>query len=283
MDFLDLLSKEAVVYICRGFENYLGNNTYTVGWLYEKGSFVKCSKIIKPYSVFDKSVKTIFPNSNEKNVLNTSAFKALLSNKWEVYKTLTRYFPETLLVSNNNELMQVTNIFNSKDVLVVKPLDGMKGHGIGFFEGNDIEGIKCHIESYPGHNFILQRFIETSKGIKGITNRRHDLRLVCINNKVVWSHVRMPQGNELKANVAGGGNIEDVDLILLPKLALEIVEAISSVFSEKYNNPMFSVDFGFEDNKPYIFELNDQTIGFPRPEMKTKNRFLNELVIRLTA
>jgi len=25
LDFLDLLSKEAVVYICRGFENYLGN------------------------------------------------------------------------------------------------------------------------------------------------------------------------------------------------------------------------------------------------------------------
>jgi glutathione synthase/RimK-type ligase-like ATP-grasp enzyme len=121
--------------------------------------------------------------------------------------------------------------------------------------------------------------VETSGGLPPITSGRHDVRVVVINKKVVWAHVRVPPKGSYKANAAGGGVLREIDYEKeVPDSIKKIVEAVSADFYEKYDNPIYSLDFGMDKSgKPFIFEINDQ-IGFPRPGMKNGDIFLKELV-----
>ena len=106
----------------------------------------------------------------------------------------------------------------------------------------------------------------------------HDLRVAIVNNKVVWSHIRVPMEGKLLANSAQGGNLTEIDYEKAPKGVKKIVKDISNRFYKKYDNPIFSIDFGInEKGEPKIFEINDQ-IGFPKWEMKNRDVFLNALV-----
>jgi glutathione synthase/RimK-type ligase-like ATP-grasp enzyme len=107
----------------------------------------------------------------------------------------------------------------------------------------------------------------------------HDLRVVIVNGKCVWCHVRQPVGDSYLANAAQGGNLTEVDYEKVPGSVKQIVEKVSKRFMEKYDNPVYSLDFGIDkDGTPKIFEINDQ-MGFPRWEMKNRDMFLNELVL----
>jgi hypothetical protein len=43
---------------------------------------------------------------------------------------------------------------------------------------------------------------------------------------------------------------------------------------------IYSIDIGVEDEKPYLFELNDQ-IGFPAKNMPTVDKFIDKLLNQL--
>ena len=133
---------------------------------------------------------------------------------------------------------------------------------------------------FEGKNpkYIAQEFIDTSKGINGITDGLHDLRVVVINKKVVWCHVRISMEGTYKANVGQGGALSEIDYNLVPGNVKAIVKELSEMFYRQYDNPLFSIDFGIQSGKPHIFEINDQ-IGFPKVDMKSKDKFLEELVL----
>ena len=106
----------------------------------------------------------------------------------------------------------------------------------------------------------------------------HDLRIVIVNGKVVWCHVREPVGDSFLANAAQGGNLTEVDYEKVPESVKEMVKKVSKLFLEKYDNPIYSLDFGInKDGTPKIFEINDQ-MGFPRWEMKNRENFLKSLI-----
>jgi len=89
--------------------------------------------------------------------------------------------------------------------------------------------------------------------------------------------LRTPPKGSFKANVAQGGEIKEVEVSQLPESIREASLAAAKLFLEKYDNPLFSVDFGLGPDGPRVFEINDQ-IGFPAPNMEQKNLFLQELV-----
>jgi hypothetical protein len=69
-----------------------------------------------------------------------------------------------------------------------------------------------------------------------------------------------------------------VDYEKVPSAIKNIVSEVSKKFTERYDNPIYSLDFGINsDGNPLIFEINDQ-IGFPKWEMKNRDKFLNALV-----
>ena len=81
-----------------------------------------------------------------------------------------------------------------------------------------------------------------------------------------------------KSNVASGGNLTEVNLETLPNKIKNSVHKISNILYNRYDNPIYSIDFGVNrDGQAFVFEINDQ-MGFPKKNMVNKNLFLNELV-----
>lgn len=257
-------------------KTYKGNGDFDGAWLFNNGEFERIEKTIKIDLVFDWVGNLLFPPGRPDllKVVNCREFKELTCDKWKTYKILKQYMPKTFWVGEIQNAKELLSEIKT-DNIVLKPFDGLRGKGIYIGPKENLEGF---IPEKPSTKYILQEFIDTSNGIPGITPGKHDLRIVVVNGEVVWCHVRVPKEGTYLANAAQGGNLTEVDYKNVPSSAKKIVETISRKFYKKYDNPMFSLDFGIGlDGKPLIFEINDQ-IGFPRWEMKNRDIFLKALV-----
>jgi len=94
------------------------------------------------------------------------------------------------------------------------------------------------------------------------------------------AHVRTPKKGSFLANVAQGGKIKEIPLEKLPKKVITAVRKTQKRIDRKYNFPIYSIDFGLQKDRPYIFELNDQ-IGFPRATMRSHKKFIEGLLVSL--
>jgi len=260
-------------------KTYLGRRVFNGGYLYKgRGKFNPFLKQIKTDAIYDRSGGIKFPPAGEPDlpVVNIRTFKIFCWDKWQAYLRLKKYMPRTFWVGKEGNLPNVLPKIKTK-IVVLKPYNGLKG--LGVFIGDKKEALKFHfLEKYP--LYIAQHFVDTSNGIPELVKGLHDLRVVIVNKKIVWSHIRTPPAGSFKANVAGGGEIKEIDCKKIPLAVRNISLKIAEDFYGEFNNPVFSVDFGLENSKPFIFELNDQ-IGFPLWEMKARDYFLKELVERL--
>lgn len=274
---LDLCQKEGWEVYVLTRKTYVGGNSFNGAWLFKNGRFEKVEKMVKIDLVFDWVGNLRFPPKREKDlkVVNTREFKELTCNKWEACRALSDYMPKTFWVGDLKNAASLVNRVKTTNI-VLKPFDGLRGKGIFI-------GTKEKLKDFNPKNkitkYILQEFVDTSKGIPNLTPGRHDLRIVVINGEVVWCHVRVPAEGSLLANAAQGGNLTEVDYSKVPESVKKIVEEISGRFYKDYDNPVFSIDFGInEKGTPKIFEINDQ-IGFPQWGMKNRDNFLKALVI----
>ena len=255
-------------------KTYKGNGIFEGAWLFSGNKFEKKEESIKIDLVYDRTGGIKFPPDEDKlGVVNIRDFKILCWNKWLAYKEIGKYMPKTFWVGERKNLESVSPRIKS-DWVVLKPYNGLKGLGvfIGLTE-------KAQHFEFVGKNpkYIAQEFVDTSAGISGIIEGHHDLRIAVINGKAAWCHVRTPKKGSLKANVAEGGILTEVDYNKVPQSVKHIVKDISNRFYKKYDNPLYSIDFGIEKRKPFVFEIND-SIGFPKWEMKGREKFLKEMV-----
>ncbi len=267
-------------------KTYKGSGIFEGSWKLNSGNFEAISDPVKIDLVYDRSAGVSFPPEDDKSTIwvNRRDFKILCWDKWKAYAEIGEYMPKTELVKEKEELPEVLSRLKT-DTVVLKPFNGLKGIGVYIGPKSGALSFEMNKQSLAGlagkkyKLYIAQEFVDTSGGIAEITGGIHDLRLAIVNAKVVWSHVRVPPVGSLKANAAAGGVLTEVGLEKIPKNVLEIAEKIAKEFSEKYDNPTYSLDFGIDKSgKPYIYEINDQ-IGFPKWEMKNRDRFLKELVL----
>jgi glutathione synthase/RimK-type ligase-like ATP-grasp enzyme len=257
-------------------KTYKGDSSFDGAWLFKNGKFERIEKLIKIDLVFDWVGSLLFPPKNKEGlrVVNTRQFKELACNKWEAYQMLSDYMPKTYWVGDLKNVGKLVGQITT-DNIVLKPYDGLRGKGVFIGPKEELENFK---PEKPGKKYILQEFIDTSRGIPNITVGKHDLRIVVVNGQAVWCHVRIPAVGSLLANAAQGGNLTEVSYDLVPESVKKIVNIVSGNFYREYDNPIFSIDFGInEKGEPKIFEINDQ-IGFPRWEMKNRDVFLKALV-----
>lgn len=263
-------------------KTYKGKGVFNGVWLFnaqDDRQDKKFKRILAPTKmdlVFDWTNGLAFPPEGDLGlkVVDSREFKILCNDKWKMYQKLSEYMPHTYWIGGRGKLISVLPKIKT-DWVVLKPINGLKGKGV--FVGPKNKAIKFKFEG-ENPKYIAQEFINTSGGINGIAKGLHDLRVVVINSKVVWCHVRTPKEGMYTANVGQGGALFEIDYNLVPEKVKEVVKKISEAFYREYDNPLFSVDFGIQNETPYIFEVNDQ-IGFPRPEMGSKNKFLEELVL----
>lgn len=267
------ISKAADVYVAIGYENYPTPMYFTEAYHFLGfDRFEKVDGGIKADAVYDRSAKISFPNDSQKEnqkVLNSSSFKQFSNNKWALYQKFPDFCPKTIYAETRDDFLEAIESLEAEVQYVVKPFNGLKGKGIEF-------GTKDEIKNYLSETpVIIQEFMETKEGIPGIVKGRHDLRVAVVDGQIVWATVRQPAGDSLLANVHQGGSITEVAAEDLPSNILPIVDKMSKVFKEEYDNPVYAIDFGFKNGKPFIYEINDQ-IGFPGAGMK-KNTFVGAL------
>lgn len=258
-------------------KTYRQSGIFDGGWQFDKGIFLLKKDPIKIDLVFDLTGGIVFPPAqNERGIIfvNCRDFKILASDKWLSYQALSEFMPTTYWVGKKENLLRVLPLVKN-DWVVLKPHNGLKG--IGVFIGPKKTAINFEFsEKYP--LYIAQEFVDTSRGIKGLVEDEHDLRVVIANSRVVWSHVRTPPPGKRTANVAQGGTIKEIDYHKqAPTAVKKIVGQIIPKFMKKYDNPIFSVDFGISPTGPKVFEINDR-IGFPKWEMKNRDQFLKALI-----
>ncbi len=275
LHFLSLCQKQDWEVYVLTRKTYQGKGIFAGAWLFEKNKFKLVKKEIKIDLVYDRTAGLKFPLEDDSGmkIVNQRNFKILCWDKWQAYQEISYLMPKTFWVGEQDNLLSVLPKIKT-DWVVLKPYNGLKG--LGVFIGPKKEAVNFQ---YPENfsQYIAQEFIDTSKGIPQLTKSFHDLRIAVINTKAVWSHVRVPSQGSFKANAADGG-LTEVKLRLVPESVKKIIPVVAQKFYRKYDNPIFSLDFGFDKKgKPWLFEINDQ-IGFPRWEMRQRNVFLKELV-----
>lgn len=257
-------------------KRYEGGGVFNGVWRFGKNGFSKAKRPVKIDLVYDRTAGMSFPLTDEPEmaVVNQCDFKLLCWNKWLSFEKIGYLMPPTVWVGEKENLKSALTKIKT-DWVVLKPHNGLKG--IGVFVGPKDKALS--FEFHPKYSsYIAQEFVDTSKGIPGIVDGLHDLRVVVANGKTVcWSHVRTPPPGSFQANVARGGKIKEVAVRKLPASIKKIVNQLAERFYQEFNNPVYSLDFGIGKDGPLIFELNDQ-MGFPTWEMKARDIFLRALI-----
>jgi glutathione synthase len=164
-----------------------------------------------------------------------------------------RNFNEKLSILNFRKLIAPTLVSNStSDIknfikkykkVILKPIHDMAGNGIFLLKPND-PNINVILESMTKNGLkqiIVQKFIKEIK--------QGDKRIIVLNgNPLPYALLRVPQKNEVRANLAKGGK---GILKKLTKRDLEIIKTIKSFLIE--NNLNF---VGIDVIGDYLTEIN---------------------------
>ena len=267
------------MFLANGKEAYLKKLDFQNLLRYEGNkNFNSTNKIISVDAVYDRSGGIFFPSQEiSHKVLNGIKFKKLCCDKFAMYKVLEKFMAKSFKIKNKQELKKTVERLDKNKRYVLKPTNGLGGKNItiGFLD----KILNAELENRK--EYVLQEFVDTSSGIDGIVKGSHDLRVVVVNRKIVWSHVRTPKKGTLIANVSRGGQIKELNISEIPEKVMGVVAKIKNLIDKKYKNPIYSIDFGVENSIPCIFELNDQ-IGFPTEMMRSKEDFINALLKRLS-
>ncbi len=271
------------MYLASGKENSLGNFSFANTFRYNGTSFEPQAEIIQADAVYDRSGGTSFPTEAlSRKTLNNRVFKLLCNNKNATKKLLHDFMPKNYVVMSSEELQDRLLEFDTTALAVLKPSKGMCGKGVII----DTPANLASAAIETGVEYALQEFVDTSRGIPGITDTHHDLRIIIVNGEVLLVHVRTPKAGSLLANVAQGGSIREVLLENIPAFIMEAVQKIQKIVDTTFDFPLYSIDFGIQNgDTAFVFELNDQ-IGFPSDTMTASSAFvegiLDSLELRAT-
>lgn len=251
--------------IC-GKSSHAGDMRFNDVLEYSKEEFVEISGGMHMDVIYDRSIDLEFPLDGIVKVLNSAKFKCFCADKHAMYELVGEFMPEEYEVRNKKEVCEVLEYFKKDPLVVYKPINGMGGKGIY------IDSPQRIVNYAVDGNYVLQKFVNTAAGIKGISDTLHDLRLVLVGKQIAFMHIRTPKKDSLISNVANGGMVKEVRKEELPKNVLLMVEKIAEKLCNSFGKNVYSLDFGVEKGRPYLFEIND-VMGFPGKDFSQKECF----------
>lgn len=227
---------------------------FTYAWRFKDGKWQRVESV-KPDLVYDKAPYRpetfIVKKQVAQNFLmfNDPDFDFIASSKLFTSLIFPQYFKKYYKFSTQEELQRVCEKIKG-ELVVLKPSSGSGGKDICILNREEIA------KFIPDQTMIAQEFIDSSKGIKGIVDSVHDLRLVFIGNELIYSYIRIPAQGSLLANLAQGGEMHLVEEKMLPESLKPIIEEVQDKFSV-YPDKIYTIDLMFDEKqKPWIVELN---------------------------
>ncbi len=181
-------------------------------------------------------------------MINHPELEEFCWDKHMVHEFFPEYTPKTFLINSRRGLNVVLPSLKTEKI-VIKPRYGTLGGKVLIVDKNKVPKT-IH------KNTIVQEFVDTSKGIKGLVKSYHDLRVIVINGKINHAHIRVPKKGMLTANMANGGKKIFITNGQIPKKVVRIVKEIDKLL-KFYKPRIYSVDFLFDENqKPLVVECN---------------------------
>ncbi|MDD3083652.1 MAG: ATP-grasp domain-containing protein [Candidatus ainarchaeum sp.] len=249
-------------------------------WFFEK-KWEKSNNKVKPNLFYDKFPMTkegisLKKKLSKKNILfNSFELELFCKDKYLQSKKFPEFSPKTFLIKNNKDFLKSFKKIESEKI-ILKPRYGLGSKGIKIFDKKE----KIRKQNFS-EDYILQEFIDTSKGIPELNiNGVHDLRCVVVNGKICFSFVRIPKKG-LIASIHRGGKAINVRV---PKKVFLMVKKID-FFMKFFGNRFYSVDVFFSNNKYYLVELNSKPgfgvgveFGFTKKEEELMKIVFKEIV-----
>jgi glutathione synthase/RimK-type ligase-like ATP-grasp enzyme len=196
---------------------------------------------------FDEETKKIKQSMAESpGIINDPELEELCKDKLMTYERFSEHVPETREASEAN----IDEMLEECGKVVLKPrfAYGAKGIHIVDQDGN--------VPEIENNKYIVQRFVDSSKGIDGLIEGSHDLRAILVDGEVKGCYVRYNEDSGI-SNVSEGGVKEAFSIDEFPESALEIIEKVNEDI--ECSPALFSVDLFFDpEGKPRIIELNSK-------------------------
>jgi glutathione synthase/RimK-type ligase-like ATP-grasp enzyme len=256
--FYDLCQKNGVQMYRASYQWYdYKEHIFKYAWIFEsKGANWKRVYNIKPDLIYDKTKARLEVYHRKELIaknydfINDLNFTRIIDDKFITSVVFNKWSKKSWFIKNSSELKKVLPFLKSTKI-VIKPNSESGGSGIQIF--NKSEALK---KATLEKEFLVQEFIDSSRGVPGVSNSLHDLRLVCINEKIIYSYIREPKKGSYLANLAQGGSLTIVPNSKLPSSLKPILKHATDTF-KTFNPRIYSIDFMFDEkSKPWVVELN---------------------------
>lgn len=253
--------------VVRGAETYKGNNTFTHAWFFDGTFFNRKESNVTVDIVWNKGRKLQDPALKQ---VNHPELDAICLDKWRCYQLFPYLYKKTIIVQDKAALPGALKQIKTEKV-TLKPLTGWGGFNV--IIGSPDEVLKKN-ELFP---CIVQEFVDTSSGIKGIVDGMHDFRIVSLNGEIGLCYIRTPPPGKLTANVSQGGREIEVPPDAIPSEAAAILADVDIVFSA-YKPRIYTVDMGRDaSGRWYVFEINAKPGFSPMETGKSYPPFYKKL------
>lgn len=244
-------SEDIRLVFVRGNEMYLGNMRCREAWEFDGTTLRSVPGPLTLDLLYLKSLQAPTQLSDTDTHFNHRELTHIATDKWTAYERFGFFMAPTVRYDAarwNDQKKELTT-----DRIVWKPLEGHAGQGIAILDRNDPPPAEAATAPY-----IVQEFVDASRGIPGLTQGVHDLRITVANGTPVSAMVRTPAPGSLLANVALGGQSAYFEPSRLPEETLAIVQHVDTEFAQ-YGTRFYSVDFMFDERgTPVLCELNAQ-------------------------
>lgn len=242
---------------------------FKYAWVFEgEGANWKKVKNIQPDLIYDKTKSRLEVYYKKELIgerypfINDLRFTNLIDDKLTTSLIFDKWSKKSWVIKNLGELKNILPQIHSAKI-VLKPISESGGKDVQIMGKKNTSKIK-KIEKEN----IVQEFIDSSCGVPGVSKKMHDLRLVFVNNKLIYAYIREPKDGSFLANLAQGGSLIIVPKEKLPKSLQPIITYAHTVFAT-FSPRIYSIDFMFDENKkPWIVELNSMPGLFFTPEEK---------------
>lgn len=254
-ELFEIGGKRGIKYFRSSISRYK-NGVFKEAWVFINKKW-KIEKNIKPDIVFDRSpylaseIKTKEDMASRFAFANDLLFYQLGASKFLTYLVLKEFMPETRIAYSYEQIKNNLKFIKSKKV-VIKPDIGASGKGVEVLNKKDLVKNKTKIEKFP---VVVQEFIDSSKGVKGLIKGIHDFRIMFFNQSPFLSYIRQPKSGFV-ANFSRGGTKVSIPLDKIPKKLFNNLNRITKKLAY-FNNMFYSIDFFFDkDQKYHIIEIN---------------------------
>ncbi len=246
------------VVIVRGETSHQHGTTFSHSWEFVDGKLTACNQPITSDLIYNKCVGPLPASFPPELTVNHPELDHICHDKLTTYTYFSEFMAKSLPVTRENWREVIHQI--RTEMVTLKPVEGESGVGIVFAEKATFNGDTFNFNQ----PYLAQEFIDTSKGIPGITAGRHDLRVVVFNGEPKLAYIRIPVEGSLLANVAQGATTQTVAIEKVPESVHQMVASVDAKLA-KFSPRIYSIDFLISGDTPFIVELNSRP-GFPNPK-----------------